>query len=66
MVGTTPGLKKEEGKKGLLTDMANSIVAEEWCSGGQIFRGSFKVSLLLDTNSRFDISFKPTKMKQKI
>ena len=37
MVGTTPGLKKEEGKKGLLTDMGNKIVAEEWCSGGQYF-----------------------------
>ena len=33
MVGTTPGLKKEEGKKGLLTDMAKQIGAEEWCSG---------------------------------
>ena len=37
MVGTTPGLKKEEGKKGLLTDMANRIVAEEGCSGSHNF-----------------------------
>ena len=47
MVGTTPGLKKEEGKKGLLTDMVKQIVAEEWYSGWLTDRNILDISLEL-------------------
>ena len=42
--GTTPGLKKEEGKKGLLTDMVKQIVAEEWYSGWLTDRNILDIS----------------------